>query len=244
MCFVMNRTNEEILAIIPARRGSKRLPKKNVLPLAGRPCIEWTLDAACRASQIDHVVVSSDDPVVHGIVRQYDKVSIVERPGRLGRDETSTIDVVLHALDELTSQGYNFTWLLLLQPTSPLRTCEHIDTAVAMARKQASDGLVSICRTAHPKEWIGSTNPGESLEDFFSETELVKNSASFRPSYTVNGAIYLIRTSVLRETRSFFPKKNMISYEMERRDSVDIDDKYDFEVAEWSLSARMKNSRS
>lgn len=232
--------SEKIIAVIPARVGSKRLPRKNVLPLAGRPCIEWTLKAVSESTEISHVAVSTDDPAVQEIVSAYSDVELVNRPEELGRDEASTIDVVLHTLDELTIQGYKFSWLLLLQPTSPLRTGDHIDTAVRLVRKQASDGLVSICRTAHPREWTASTNPGESLEDFFSNTELGKSAASFRPSYTVNGAIYLIRTSVLRETRTFFPKKNIISYEMERRDSIDIDEQYDFEIAEWALSTRMK----
>lgn len=229
--------SEKIIAVIPARTGSKRLPKKNVLPLAGRPCIEWTLDAVCESKEVSHVAVSTDDSTVKKIVSRYDDVELIQRPRNLGQDESSTVDVVLHVLDVLKDQDQRFSWLLLLQPTSPLRTTRHIDEAVRLVRKKGADGLISICRAGHPREWIASTTPGESLESFFSETELQKSASELSTSYTVNGAIYLIRISVFEEEKTFFPMRNIIGYEMDRRYSVDIDDQYDFELAEWSLRA-------
>ena len=233
---------EKVIGVIPARAGSKRLPRKNVLPLAGRPCIEWTLKAVSESTEISHVAVSTDDPTVQEIVSDYGGVELINRPDELGRDDTSTVDVVLHALDVLKARGYRFSWLLLLQPTSPLRTSNHIDEAIRLVQEKRGDGVVSICRTGHPREWAAPATPGESLEGFFSKTELERSGTEFPTSYTVNGAIYLIRTSVFEEQRTFFPSRNIIGYEMERRYSVDIDDLYDFELAEWTLSASRRNS--
>ena len=232
---------DKIIAVIPARAGSKRLPKKNVLQLAGRPCIQWTLDAVCESDEISHVAVSTNDSTVQRIVSHYNDVELIKRPEILGGDESSTVDVVLHTLDALETQGQTFPWLMLLQPTSPLRTTSHIDEAVRLVREKGADGLVSICRTGHPREWIAPAIPGESLEPFFSETGLQKSASELPISYTVNGAIYLIRSSVFKEEKTFFPIRNIVGYEMDRRDSVDIDDGYDFQVAEWSLSARSKS---
>ena len=234
--------SEKIIAVIPARAGSKRLPRKNILPLAGRPCIEWTLEAVSESKEISRVAVSTDDPTVQELASHYADVEIVDRPELLGRDEASTVDVMLHALEVLKARGFQFSWVLLLQPTSPLRTSAHIDEAVNLAREKSADGLVSICRTGHPREWIAPATPGQSLEKFFSETELHRSAASLPTSYTVNGAIYLIRTSVFEEEKTFFPRKKIIGYEMERRYSVDIDDLYDFELAEWTLSTLKKDS--
>ena len=234
--------SEKIIAVIPARAGSKRLPRKNVLPLAGRPCIEWTLEAVSESTEVSRVAVSTDDPAVQELASHYADVEIVDRPELLGHDEASTVDVMLHALEVLKAHDSQFSWLLLLQPTSPLRTSVHIDEAVKLVREKGADGLVSICRTGHPREWIAPATPGQSLEKFFSETELHRSAASLPTSYTVNGAIYLIRTSVFEEEKTFFPKKKIIGYEMERRYSVDIDDLYDFELAEWTLSTLKKDS--
>ena len=234
--------SEKIIAVIPARAGSKRLPRKNILPLAGRPCIEWTLEAVSKSTEVSRVAVSTDDPTVQELASHYADVEIVDRPELLGRDEASTVDVMLHALEVLKAQDSQFAWLLLLQPTSPLRTSVHIDEAVKLVREKGADGLVSICRTDHPREWIAPATPGQSLEKFFSETELHRGAASLPTSYTVNGAIYLIRTSVFEEEKTFFPRKKIIGYEMERRYSVDIDDLYDFELAEWTLSTLKKDS--
>lgn len=232
----------KIIAVIPARAGSKRLPRKNVRPLAGRPCIGWTLEAVSKSTEICHVAVSTDDPTVKEIVSQYGDIELIDRPEKLGRDDTSTVDVVLHALSELKARGHRFSWLMLLQPTSPLRTSRHIDEAVRLVRKSGGDGVVSICRTSHPREWVAPATPGKSLEGFFSETALESSGTNLPKSYTINGAIYLIRVALFEEGKTFFAMKNIFGYEMERRDSVDIDDQYDFEVAEWTLNAVTEDS--
>ena len=113
--------NKTFLAIIPARGGSKRLPRKNILDLSGRPMISWSIDAGLKSKYIDKVVVSSDDDEILDIAKKF-KAETVKRPGELASDIATSNDVVKHALENIEEHDY----IVLLQPTSPLRNCKHI----------------------------------------------------------------------------------------------------------------------
>ena len=232
----MINDQEKIIAIIPARAGSKRLPGKNTLPFAGRPCIQWTIDAACGCRQIDDVVVSTDDSKVSELVSEHKDLQLIHRPAYLAQNTSSTVDVVVHALEALGNRGQEYQWLLLLQPTSPLRTAADIEAAFDLLSEKEASGLVSICRTPHPREWVGTTTPGETLESFFQATELEVRSNELPISYTVNGAIYIVKMDVFLRERTFFSEKNVIGFEMSRESSVDIDVQIDFDFAEYLLS--------
>ena len=119
----------DIIAIVPARGGSKRLPRKNVLPLGGKPLIQWTLDAAKASKVIDRIVVTTDDDAVLEIADQ-SQVEAIRRPDELASDTATTVDTVLHALDSLAERGITARRMLLLQPTSPLRGAGDIRAAV------------------------------------------------------------------------------------------------------------------
>ena len=229
---------EKIIAIIPARAGSKRLPGKNTLLLAGRPCIQWTIDAALGYRQIDDVVVSTNDAKVSDLVSEHNNLQLIHRPAYLAQDTSSTVDVAVHALETLASRGHEYQWLLLLQPTSPLRTAADIVAAFDLLSEKEASGLVSICRTSHPREWVGTTTPGGLLEGFFQATELETRSNELPVSYTVNGAIYIVRMDVFLRERTFFSEKNIIGFEMSRESSVDIDVQIDFEFAEYLLKRK------
>ncbi len=232
----MINDQEKIIAIIPARAGSKRLPGKNTLPFVGRPCIQWTIDAAIGCRQIDDVVVSTNDTKVSELVSEHKGLQLIHRPAYLAQDTSSTVDVVVHALEVLTNRGQEYQWLLLLQPTSPLRTAADIEAAFDLLSEKEANGLVSICKTSHPREWVGTTTPGESLESFFKGTDLKVSSNELPVSYTVNGAIYIVEVDLFLRERTFFPEKNIIGFEMSRESSVDIDVQIDFDFAEYLLS--------
>ena len=124
--------NKTFLSIIPARGGSKRLPRKNVLDLCGKPLISWTIEAALYSKYLDEVVVTSDDNEILGIANNM-KVRSIERPSHLASDTASTFDAVKHTIDNIDSYEY----IVLLQPTSPLRNATHIDKAIELlARKE------------------------------------------------------------------------------------------------------------
>ena len=119
-------TDKKVLAIIPARGGSKRLPRKNILPLGGKPLLGWTIDAANQCEHIDRVIVSTEDAEIAEVSKKFGCEIPFYRPHELSTDETTTLDVVLHLLDELEKADEHYDYVVLLQPTSPLRTAEHI----------------------------------------------------------------------------------------------------------------------
>ncbi len=226
---------DEVVAIIPARGGSKRLPKKNLLPIAGKSCISWTIEAAIDSKYTDHIVVSTDDDETKKIGRQHEGVHIIDRPSELATDTSTSVDVVLHALENKKSIVGNASWLILLQPTSPLRRADDIDAAFQMVDQKNAEGAISVCQVSHPREWITQAKPGESLNKNVRSTVLTEKAQEFPKVYSVNGAIYIIRIELFRREKTFFANGDILAYEMDRSKSVDIDDEFDFKLAEFLL---------
>jgi CMP-N-acetylneuraminic acid synthetase len=227
--------NDEVVAIIPARGGSKRLPRKNVLPISGKPCIAWTIEAAINSKFIDHIVVSTDDEETKMIGRMHSDIHIVDRPAELGTDSSTSVDVVSHVLEDKKTTLKNASWLILLQPTSPLRTVEDIDAAFELVDQKHAQGAISVCQVSHPREWIAHAKPGESLKEYFLGTDLGGRVQDFPKAYTINGAIYIIRIDLFMREKTFFADSAILAYDMDRSKSVDIDDEFDFKLAEYLL---------
>ena len=223
-----------MLAVIPARGGSKRLPNKNVLELSGEPLIVWTIDAAKRSKYIDRIVVSTDDgDIAATAIKAGVDVPFI-RPTHLAEDHTSTYEVVAHTLTQLRNYGNQFEYLLLLQPTSPLRTTEHIDGAADLFIAKSADAVISVTEVDHLNEWSGQIPESLCLEKFFhGKTE--KRSQELPKKYRINGAIYLVNVSKLLAHKTFFLPKNIIAYIMEREASIDIDSQFDFQLAEYLI---------
>ena len=140
--------NKNFLAVIPARGGSKRLPGKNILDLCGKPIIAWSIEAGLNSSYIDKVVVSSDDDDILDTAKRF-KAEIIKRPKQLASDTASSFDVVKHAIDNLESYDY----VVLLQPTSPLRNYQHIDKAIEFLEEKNADSIISVCEVNHSPLW-------------------------------------------------------------------------------------------
>ena len=137
--------DQRVLGLIPARGGSKGLPGKNLAPLHGRPLIAWTIAAARSSGFVDDVVVTTDDEDVARVALAEGARVPFRRPARLATDEASMNDVIAHALDELSREGDEYRWLLLLQPTAPLRTVAHIDEAFKrLGRERRRSGGVCV----------------------------------------------------------------------------------------------------
>src|SRR5690242_13806537 len=141
------------LAIIPARKGSVRLPGKNTRLLGNKPMVQWTIEAALGSACVDEVLVTSDDEEVLGIAGKLGVPHLVNRPASLAGPDTSSADVVRHALTEADVRGIDVTSICLLQPTSPLRTSAHIDEAFAMRAGPRAKPVVSVCELDHPLAW-------------------------------------------------------------------------------------------
>lgn len=213
------------LGLIPARGGSKGIPRKNVLLIAGKPLVAWTIETALAAKWIDRVVVTTDNDEIAEVAARHGADVPFLRPPELARDETPGIDPVLHALDALP--GYDR--LVLLQPTSPLRSTDDIDAAIAMA----TDGRTVLSVTEAPHaDWIFAMDAAGLLD--IGASKPVARRQDMEKRYTLNGAIYVADCGELRENRSFLGP-NTAGYIMPAERSVDIDSPLDWRLAELLL---------
>lgn len=219
----------DIVAIVPARAGSKRLPRKNVLPLGNKPLIQWTLDAAKASGVIDLIVVTSDDTEVLSIAEK-SAVKTIVRPEHLATDTSTTIDVILHTLEALRSENIYPKRVMLLQPTSPLRTAEDIKGAVKKMESTNAASVISVCTTEHSPLWCNTLDDNGCMDNFLPPEIINKRSQDLPIYYRLNGAIYLILTEKLITKKSFFTIKSF-AFLMKRENSVDIDNIFDFNFA-------------
>ena len=225
--------DKTFLAIIPARGGSKRLPQKNLLNLCGKPLIAWTIEAGIESRYIDRIIVSSDSDKILEVARIYDGVLALKRPRDLATDTAKTIDAIKHAIEN-TSQQFDYT--ILLQPTSPLRIGKHIDAAIEFLDEKKADAVISVCEMEHPPQWSNTLPRDLSMKNFLKEEIKHERSQDLPKYYRLNGAIYICNTQRLLKENSFFIRDNIFAYIMDKESSVDIDDKFDFKLAECLMS--------
>jgi CMP-N,N'-diacetyllegionaminic acid synthase len=219
--------DKTFLGIIPARGGSKRLPGKNIKELSGKPLIVWTIEAALKSNYIDMVAVTSDDEEILNISKQY-SVKTVKRPDELASDTATTFDAIKHTMDNVDKYDY----VVLLQPTSPLRNENHIDEAIELLEKKKADAIISVCEVEHSPLWCNILPADLSMKNFINEEFINVRSQDLPKYYRLNGAIYICNSMKLLEQRTFFLKDNVYAYVMDRRYSVDIDEEVDFRMAE------------
>jgi len=219
--------NKTFLAIIPARGGSKRVPRKNILDLCGKPLITWSIEAGIKSRYIDKVVVSSDDEEILNISKLYGAQTI-KRPDELSTDIATTFDAIKHTIDNFEKYDY----VVLLQPTSPLRDEKHIDEAIELLLTKNADAVVSVCEMEHSPLWSNTLPQDINMSRFLRDEALNKRSQDLEPYYRINGAIYICKTDKLLDEKSFFLKNNIFAYKMDRKSSIDIDEEIDFMVAE------------
>lgn len=227
--------NKTFLAIIPARGGSKRLPRKNVLDLAGKPLIAWSIEAGLNSKYIDNVVVTSDDEEILRISKKFN-AEIIQRPEKLATDIATTFDAIKHTIENF--ERYEF--IVLLQPTSPLRNEKHINEAIELLHVKNADAIISVCRVEHSPLWCNTLPEDKSMSHFIQDEIKNKRSQDVAEYYRLNGAIYICRTEKLLSEKTFFIKDNIFAYEMDRMSSVDIDEEIDFKMA-WILSNQREN---
>lgn len=218
--------NKTFLAIIPARGGSKRLPRKNILDLCGKPLISWSIEAALKSKYISKVVVSSDDEEILNISSNFG-ADIIKRSYELANDTATTFDAIKHTINNLEKYDY----IVLLQPTSPLRNEKHIDEAIELLEEKQADAIVSVCEMDHSPLWSNTLPKDGNMNNFLRDEVLNKRSQDLEKYYRLNGAIYICKTDKLLENKSFFLKDNIFAYIMDRKSSIDIDEEIDFEIA-------------
>ena len=222
--------NERVIAVIPARGGSKTIPGKNIRPLGGKPLIVWSIEVAQQVSEIDRVIVSSDDPTISSISREHG-AEVYARPSHLATDDALVIDALKHLIQTLQAEHEKPGWLVLLEPTCPLRTADDVRDCLRLLADGGCDSVATF------KE--AELNPHRAWRIVEGVPQVfIPGAVPWLPrqklpkAYQLNGAVYVFRANLLvQETMSILLGKSA-AVVMPRERSHDIDDIVDFELVE------------
>lgn len=229
------QSSRKCFAIIPARGGSKRLPRKNLLSLDGRPLIAWTIEAALGSQVIDEVIVTTDCPEIASVSKEYGASVPFLRPTELSSDTATTNALLMHAIEQLGCSSNDI--VVLLQPTSPLRTSENIDSAIELLLERAGSGVVSVCECDHSPLWTGVLSEDRNMGSFLPKELTEVRSQDLPVYYRLNGAIFAFTVDSLLAQQGIHYSADVYAYVMNSASSVDIDSKVDFFLAEAFLTA-------
>lgn len=232
---------KSILAIIPARGGSKGIPRKNIKTLDGKPLIAWSIEAGKKSKYIDRIIVSTEDKEIRDISLVYGAEVPFLRPKELAQDNTSSVDTIVDVIMKLKDiEKLEYDFILLLQPTSPLRNEKHIDESIDLliSNLDKYNALISVTELEHPVYWNRNIDDSQRLRNFM-EYDKNKNyrRQDFMKTYRLNGAIYLIKTDAFLNYKNF-ETKDTLAYIMNRKSSIDIDCIDDLELAEYYMSPK------
>lgn len=220
-----------VLAVIPARGGSKGIPGKNIRPVGGRPLLAWTVAAAKASAYVDRTILSSDDPEIIEVALRYGCDVPFQRPSELSSDTTTSVDVALHAL-ELTP-GYDV--LVLLQPTSPLRVAADIDAALDLLIETGAPSCVSVVEAeSHP--WLAFRQDAGRLQPFCAPPDASLRRQDLPPAYVLNGAVYAVKADALRTGERLFGAGETVPLVMPTERSYDVDTWDDLRIVDELLS--------
>ncbi|MDB3979058.1 acylneuraminate cytidylyltransferase family protein [Pseudomonadales bacterium] len=225
---------KKVLAVIPARGGSKGLPGKNIRDLGQKPLIAWTIEAALSSDIIDHTIVSTDCDQIAEVSKHFGADVPFVRPHWLSTDEASSADVVLHTL---TSLSVTFDIVILLQPTSPFRDRGHIEDALKIYVKAEAQSLVSICEAQKSPYWFFSLEKDGALLPVLRYNKQFNRRQDLPKTYALNGAIYVVDVELFLRAQKFIFDET-VSYLMELESSLDIDTLMDFNLAQLMLDEK------
>jgi CMP-N-acetylneuraminic acid synthetase len=221
------------LGIIPARGGSKRIPQKNLAPLAGRPLLDYTVDAALHAARLAAVTVSTDSEPIAAHARSRGIHVPQLRPQHLANDSSPTALAVAHAMETYEADtGLHFSAVVILQPTSPFRTAAHIDAAIAQFERTGADTLTAVRTCAQHPYWTWQANDAL-IAPFFSWQEMETDRALLPAAYVETGAIYVVSRTLVVQGRIY--GERVAPFVMDEVEAVDIDTTLDLEWARFLL---------
>ena len=233
------KNGKSVLAIIPARGGSKGIPKKNIINLAGKPLIAWSIEAAKNSKFIDNVIVSTEDDEISDIAKQYGAYVPFKRPSDLAQDSSKSIDAIIHAIEWLKNKNDRYNIIVLLQPTSPLRKSEDIDDALDLLILKKADSIVSVCKTDHSPLWSNQLPEDGRMNNFLDNNIMNKSRQELPEYYRLNGAVFVAYIDYLEKNKSFFGE-NTFAYIMPQDRSIDIDSRIDLELCRILLEQDFK----
>jgi CMP-N-acetylneuraminic acid synthetase len=222
-----------ILGIIPARGGSKGVPRKNIKLLNGKPLLQYTSEIALESQYLTTVILSSDDTQIITVAKSLGIQVPFLRPEEFAKDTTPTLDVIIHALQWYQNQAIFFDAVCLLQVTSPFRTVAFLDKAVEKFITSDCDSLVSVQKVPHEynPHWTFELNPEGNLKIATGEDQIISRRQELPDTYHRDGSIYIMKTEVLLQQHSLYGKS--ISFiESPPEFYVNIDTIADWETAE------------
>jgi N-acylneuraminate cytidylyltransferase/CMP-N,N'-diacetyllegionaminic acid synthase len=221
-----------MIAIVPARGGSKGLPGKNIKDLFGKPMIAYTIEEALKSKYITEVIISTDCKEIEQVAIKYGAKSPFLRPEYLASDTAKAIDNYIYTIDRLNKEfEYDIKDFVVLQPTSPLRTIEDIDGAIELFKDKNADSVVSYTEEHHPIEWHKYITEDGKFENIFEEKLL--NRQEIKKSYFPNGAVFVFNYDMVKQEKYY--SDDSYVYIMPRFRSVDVDTMEDFKYIEFLM---------
>jgi len=236
---VLKNLKMKILAVIPARGGSKSVPRKNIAPMAGKPLLAYTLKEASKVASITDLIVSTDDLEIAEVARSLGAIVPFLRPSELATDHAQSAAVLRHGLLHMEERrGVRYDAIMMLQPTTPLRQAFHIQTAIDMMMAKDCDSVVSVVSVAGNHPFRMKRLLGDLLINLIDQGfEDMRPRQVLPPVYIRNGAVYLSRRHVVADQEQVVGSV-CLGFEMNPEESLNIDDRLDFKVAEMLLRER------
>lgn len=231
-----------MLAIVPARGGSKRIPRKSIKPLLGKPLIQYTLEAAISSKTITRIIVTTDDAEIHEVAARVPGVDIpFTRPAEFATDHAQAVDVHMHVLDWIKEhEGTRVEEYCILLPTAPLRLPEDIDGAITMFHDQNAEAVLGVME-AKPLSWhqnIEASGRMSALDNMDPIKALANHQELPKPPVVLNGGVMVLNAEKVRSTRTYFGDKTY-GYLMPWSRSIDIDEMDEFKMAEALMAYRL-----
>lgn len=230
--------NKRILAVIPARGGSKGIPSKNIFNIDGYPLIKYTLDCANNSKYIDKVIVSTDNQEIKKVAEQYGGNVPFMRPSELAEDHSKTIHAVIHVIDTLKKMGETYDYVVLLQNTVPLRKHIHVDKAIQKIIDRNENSLVSVTEVEQHPILMRTLDKNEHTHNLLNMNSTVRRQ-DFPKYYRVDGAIYIQKIDENFNLETSF-NDGKLAYIMNKKYSTDIDTYKDIKVIEYYLEKERK----
>lgn len=227
--------DKTILGVIPARGGSKGIPRKNIMNVAGKPLIAWTIEEALKSKYIDRLILSSDDEEIIQIAMKWGCDAPFVRPSELAQDDTPGVAPLLHAIGEVTG----FDYVVLLQPTSPLRTVEDIDGCIELCISQYGDTSVTVTKVEKSPTWMYRVNLDFTMSPYVNTEFQVKRRQDADELYVLNGAVYVAQCKNLIKRQTLITS-NTKGFIMPGERSFDIDSEYEMIIVEALLLRRQE----
>jgi CMP-N,N'-diacetyllegionaminic acid synthase len=225
--------NKRILAVILARAGSKGLPSKNIKSICGKPLIAWSIEVGLNSIYIDEVMVSTDCPLIAEVARKHGASTPFIRPSNLATDESTSFDAIHHTIDFYKQKlKKEFDYLVLLEPTSPLRTSKDVDCAIEMLINSGRESIVGICKTESQNPAFLVVKDKQNLISGYLNKEIkVIRRQEIEDIFFLEGTVYISKVKTYMEKKTFY-HQSTIGYEVEKFKSLEIDDMDDFVMVE------------